>query len=127
MALHQARGGGKYLDKIGITDPQKVFHSFRSTSNDCLKQNGVAEESRCQFIGHEHDTVNSTAYSNPHNLEYLLTNVATKLEYPALDFKPLKYEAGQFSEMLSKLCAKKAKWEAHKKAKEIRLKNRKVM
>ena len=108
---------GKYLDKIGISDPQKVFHSFRSTSNDCLKQNGVAEESRCQFIGHEHDTVNSTTYSNPHNLEYLLTNVASKLHYPALDFKPLKYEAGQFSEMLAHLCARKAKLEAHKTAK----------
>lgn len=25
---------GKYLDKIGIQDNQKVFHFFRSTSND---------------------------------------------------------------------------------------------
>ncbi|MCG9107716.1 phage integrase N-terminal SAM-like domain-containing protein [Laribacter hongkongensis] len=49
---------GKYLDKLGIKDKQKVFHSFRSTSNDRLKQNGVPEESRCQFVGHEHDTIN---------------------------------------------------------------------
>ena len=43
---------GKYLDKIGITEKRKTFHSFRSTSNDCLKHNGVNEESRCQFVGH---------------------------------------------------------------------------
>ncbi|HPT51505.1 MAG TPA: hypothetical protein PKZ22_15200 [Accumulibacter sp.] len=111
---------GKYLDKIGIQDKQKVFHSFRSTSNDRLKQNGVPEESRCQFVGHEHDTVNSTAYSKPHNLQYLLDNVASKLDYPGLGFNALKYSQGQFSEVLSNLCAKKARQEAHKRAKNNR-------
>ena len=113
---------GKYLDKIGIQDKQKVFHSFRSTSNDRLKQNGVPEESRCQFVGHEHDTVNSTAYSKPHNLQYLLDNVASKLDYPGLDFKALKYSQGQFTEIISNLCAKKAKQDAHKMAMKARAK-----
>jgi integrase len=108
---------GRYLDSLNIKDPQKVFHSFRSTSNDRLKQNDVSEESRCQFIGHEHDTINSAIYSNPHSLRYLLDNVASKLVYPTLDFKPLKYKPGQFSEMLAQLCAKKARMEAHKAAK----------
>lgn len=113
---------GKYLDKIGIKDKQKVFHSFRSTSNDRLKQNGVPEESRCQFIGHEHDTVNSMAYSKPHNLQYLLDNVANKLAYSGLDFKTLKYRQGLFSEVLSALCALKARREVHKETKLKRLK-----
>lgn len=108
---------GKYLDTLDIKDKQKVFHSFRSTSNDCLKQNGVPEESRCQFIGHEHDTVNSTSYSTPHNLSFLLENVASKLEYPFLNFTALKYQPGQFSEMLGKLCIKKARLTAHRNAK----------
>ena len=108
---------GKYLDGISIKDPQKVFHSFRSTSNDRLKQNGVPEETRCQFIGHEHDTVNSSTYSEPHGLPYLLENVAAKLTYPGIDFTCLKYGPGQFSDMLAKLCAKKARAEAHKAAK----------
>lgn len=108
---------GAYLDKLGISDSQKVFHSFRSTSNNRLKENGVPEESRCQFIGHEHDTVNSQVYANPHNLAYLAEHVASKLVFPALDFKSLKYAPHQFTELLAKLCADKARREAHKQAK----------
>ncbi|MCL1618918.1 hypothetical protein [Ralstonia pseudosolanacearum] len=108
---------GNHLDKLNITDPQKVFHSFRSTSNNRLKQNGVSEESRCQFVGHEHDTVNSAIYSDPHNLQFLLDNVASKLLYPALDFGPLKYQPGQFSDMLAHLCAKRESMARHKAAK----------
>ncbi len=108
---------GNHLDTLNIKDPQKVFHSFRSTSNNRLKQNGVSEESRCQFVGHEHDTVNSAIYSDPHNLQFLLDNVATKLDYPTLDFTPLKYQPGQFSAMLAHLCAKKESMARHKAAK----------
>ncbi len=108
---------GNHLDTLNIKDPQKVFHSFRSTSNNRLKQNGVSEESRCQFVGHEHDTVNSAIYSDPHNLQFLLDNVATKLDYPTLDFTSLKYQPGQFSAMLTHLCAKKESMARHKAAK----------
>ncbi|QWQ12952.1 site-specific integrase [Ralstonia solanacearum] len=108
---------GNHLDTLNIKDPQKVFHSFRSTSNNRLKQNGVSEESRCQFVGHEHDTVNSAIYSDPHNLQFLLDNVASKLHYPALDFTSLKYQPGQFSAMLAHLCAKKESMARHKAAK----------
>lgn len=108
---------GNHLDTLNIKDPQKVFHSFRSTSNNRLKQNGVSEESRCQFVGHEHDTVNSAIYSDPHNLQFLLDNVANKLDYPTLDFTPLKYQPGQFSAMLAHLCAKKESMARHKAAK----------
>lgn len=107
---------GDYLDTLNIKDPQKVFHSFRSTSNNRLKQRNVSEESRCQFVGHEHDTVNSATYSEPHNLPFLLENVAGKLDYSVLDFKSLKYLPGQFSVMLAKLCAKKESMARHKAA-----------
>ncbi|RYF32583.1 MAG: site-specific integrase, partial [Cytophagaceae bacterium] len=112
---------GKHLDKFGIKDKQKVFHSFRSTSNDKLKQNGVPDESRCQFIGHEHDTVNSSIYSNPDSLPCLLEHVAKKLDYPGIDLKPLKYQPHQLSKMLAHLCAKNASMERHRKAKAARL------
>ena len=74
-------------------------------------------------MGHEHDTVNSKTYSTKHSLEYLLENVANKLTYPFLDFKPLTYQKGDFSKMLSDLCSKKTKREAHEKAKKDRIKN----
>ena len=112
---------GKYLDTIDIKDPQKVFHSFRSTANDRLKQNGVPEESRCQFVGHEHDTVNSTTYSNEFNLQFLLDNVASKLNYPSIDFSGIKYVPGQFSDLLRHLCAAKERRLSHNRAKALRL------
>ena len=112
---------GKYLDTLHITDPQKVFHSFRSTSNDLLKHSGVAEETRCQFIGHEHDTVNSKVYASEHPLQYLVDNVATKLVYPELDFQPLTYQPGQFSAMLAKLCDRKTRQAKYKKVRAERL------
>lgn len=81
---------GKYLTKIGLTDPRKVFHSFRSTSNNHLKQNGVPEETRCQFVGHEHETTNSSVYGEKHSVKYLLENVAVKLSFD-LPFDELHY------------------------------------
>ncbi|MFZ6773238.1 tyrosine-type recombinase/integrase [Undibacterium sp. SXout7W] len=81
---------GKYLDVLGISDAKKVFHSFRSTSNNMLKQNGIPEETRCQFIGHEHETTNSKVYSSEHSVTYLLEHVAPKLSFE-LPFTELIY------------------------------------
>ena len=111
---------GKYLDSLGIPDSRKVFHSFRSTSNNRLKQNGVAEECRCQFIGHDHDTINSDTYSEPHELDYLLKHVASQLIYPNIDFGKLRYAPGQFRPLLERLCRAKAKRDTHKAAKKAR-------
>ncbi|UZF16018.1 hypothetical protein [Ralstonia pseudosolanacearum] len=47
----------------------------------------------------------------------MLDNVASKRDYPALDFKALKYQPGQFSDMLAHLCAKKESRARHKAAK----------
>lgn len=113
---------GSYLDTVGIKDPQKTFHSFRSTSNNRLKHNGVPEENRCQFIGHEHDTINSATYSEPHKLAFLLENVASKLDYQCIDFSRLKYAASQFSLILEKECKAAEKRNTHKRAKEQRAK-----
>lgn len=112
---------GKYLDELHITDRQKGFHSFRSTSNGCLKHNGVTEENRCQFVGHEHDTINSAIYSEPHRLPFLLENVASKLDYPCIDFAKLRYKHGQFDKALAKECAATDKRLRHTQAKEKRL------
>ncbi|MDO8653293.1 MAG: site-specific integrase [Undibacterium sp.] len=72
---------GKYLDTLDVKDPKKVFHSFRSTSNNTLKKSGVAEETRCQYIGHEHETTNSKVYASEHSVDYLLEHVASKLNF----------------------------------------------
>ncbi len=103
-------------DVIGIKDKRKVFHSYRFTANNALKQNGIPEETRSQFIGHEHDTTNSTAYSEPHSVRYLLENVASKLAYPTINFDRLAYQKGRFSDDLAKLCRNKERMANNRKA-----------
>ncbi len=42
----------EFKRKVGIDSDKKVFHSFRSTVVDCLKQNGVGFDERCEYVGH---------------------------------------------------------------------------
>ena len=97
---------GEYLDRLKITSPNKVFHSFRSTSNNSLKQLGVGEETRCQFIGHEHDTVNSKVYSTAHAVKYLFENVSQKLDYPHLKLETMRFPKDKQAERLAREMAK---------------------
>jgi integrase len=100
---------GEYLDRLGISSPTKVFHSLRSTSNNRLKQLGVGEETRCQFVGHEHDTVNSRVYSTAHDVKFLYENVSTKLTYPQLRLDSLRFPADKQAARLSQEMAAAAK------------------
>ncbi len=104
----------KYRREIGITDPRKVFHSFRFTANNTLKKNGVPLEERCQFIGHEVFSTNSKAYSDPFPIDYLLENVSGKLHYESIDFDGLVYTKGRFLSELKRLCEAKQRFEIHK-------------
>lgn len=110
---------GNYLDTLGITDKRKVFHSFRSTSNNRLKQQGVAEETRCQFIGHEHDTVNSTVYSEDHNVAYLLEHAASKLSFD-VNFDKIPYPRDLIVKATKQKVLIKQRRENHKKVAEER-------
>lgn len=114
---------GDYLDKLGITDERKVFHSFRTTANNRLKQNGVPEESRCQFIGHEYSTVNSSIYSAEHDMQFLLDNVANKLTFPSVDFSQIKYPRQKLVKKLSQLMKVADKKRSHKQANALREKS----
>ncbi|MDN7870303.1 hypothetical protein QZM26_12865, partial [Burkholderia multivorans] len=116
-----ARRWGTYSDKVGITDKSKVFHSFRSTANNCLKQNGVSEEARCEFVGHDHDTINSKHYTEKYSIEYLFEHVVPKLKFD-IDFTPLKYKRGHFDSFLYKELNRISKKEANKKLREERVK-----
>lgn len=106
---------GKYLDSVGIVDDQKVFHSFRSTSNNKLKQSGVAEETRCQFIGHEYDSVNSVTYAEEHTVAYLMEHAASKLDFD-LTFEKLHYPKEQLIKVTAHKLRIKEKLLAHKAA-----------
>lgn len=92
---------GRYLDKLQIGDRKKVFHTFRKNSNDRMKQNGAGEAERCQMVGHVYETTNGRIYANPYPVEYLLEKVVPKLDFPQINFAPLKYPPGRFRAMLS--------------------------
>jgi len=100
---------GGYLDKLGISDPLKVFHSFRKTVNNTLKQAGVGEEIRCQLMGHEHETTNSFVYGQVIPLDSLSTMTIPFLDFPFLNFEELRYTQGMFTEKLQHLVALKRK------------------
>ena len=114
---------GKYLDRLKITSKNKVFHSFRSTANDLLKQAGVPEETRCQFVGHEHNTVNSRVYSQRHSVEFLLSNVADKLVFPKLKLDELKAPLDEHKKVLA-LEVKKSQRLMSNKSKRLELDKR---
>ena len=42
-----------FKNDIGLKDKLKVFHSFRPTIVDHLKQAGAPFEARCQYVGHD--------------------------------------------------------------------------
>lgn len=113
-----------YLDKIGITDPTKVFHSFRSTTNIKLMDNGIEEEKRCAFIGHDHNTVNSKIYGHKGNADrskfepkFLFDLIVPQLNFE-VDFSKLRYKKSMFDKFIYNHIRK----ENSNKAREDRLK-----
>jgi integrase len=93
----------KFKKSIGLIDSLKVFHSFRPTVVDCLKQNGVGFEGRCQYVGHDAGggTHNEVYARNELNLKFLKKDVVDKIDFKAycnleLDFSSLKKKADSF-------------------------------
>lgn len=100
-----SRRWGTYLDKLGMTDPTKVFHSFRGTANNKLKQNGISEEIRCEFVGHDHYTTNTKHYTEKYSVKFLHDNVLPALKYD-FDFSKLRYKTHQFTAFIKKELAR---------------------
>lgn len=107
---------GRYLDKLGLTDPLLVFHSFRSTVNNHLKHAGIDEEKRCQLIGHEHDNVNSAVYSTPFNAQYLQAEIMPKLDFPGIDLSLIRYDSKIFKPMLEAEMSRRLRSDRHNAA-----------
>ncbi len=54
----------RHLDSIKIGNSKLVFHSLRKFTNDYFQKSGIEFEPRCQFFGHEVDSVNVNFYTN---------------------------------------------------------------
>ncbi len=109
---------GRYLTKIGIVEKGKVFHSFRGTANNKLKQEGVTEEARCQVIGHVHDTINSSKYSEKFDALWLFQNVTNKISFP-IDIGGLKYRDYLHLHSINNLISKRNSINKHNSSKGV--------
>lgn len=52
----------RWRRKVGVDDPKKVFHSFRHTVIDRLKNADVQEHMIAEVVGHENDNITTGRY-----------------------------------------------------------------
>ncbi|SNS03418.1 Phage integrase family protein [Humidesulfovibrio mexicanus] len=78
---------GRYARDNGITDPRKVFHSFRHTVKDGFRNSRVAKEYRDLIQGHAIPGVGEE-YGSGTGLQVLAEEMA-KLRFPGLDLEHL--------------------------------------
>ncbi len=82
------------LKKLGIYVPNvKVFYSLRHTTNQRLKDNGVAEDFRSQYLGHENDSVNSRTYGGTTPAKFLLKSVIPYLLFDEIQWNAIHYKS----------------------------------
>ena len=78
---------GRYTDSLGITDPRKVFHSFRHTFKRACRMARIEEELHDALTGHTSASV-GRRYGDGVPLEVLADAVA-KVGYKGLDLSHL--------------------------------------
>lgn len=66
---------GRFLTKLGITSPQKVFHSFRHTFKDGCRNSGVPREIAEVLMGHAGRTVGDS-YGVGYHIDVLVQQLA---------------------------------------------------
>jgi integrase len=85
---------GRYLRWAGITDKAKVFHSFRHTVKDALRQGGADHEMREALIGHAQASTVGWRYGAKEMLSKFgaagLSDAINSISYPGLDLSRVK-------------------------------------
>jgi integrase len=87
---------GRYLDRRGITSRKKVFHSFRHTFINALKQNGVDLELARELAGHQGASITYALYGKD-LMPSVQREILKRLDFWGIDFSPL---AGKWQAML---------------------------
>lgn len=78
---------GRYTDDLGITDPRKVFHSFRHSFKRACRAARIEEELHDALTGHTSASV-GRRYGDGVPLE-VLAEAIVKVDYKSLDFSDL--------------------------------------
>ncbi|PUE55536.1 hypothetical protein B9Z37_02965 [Limnohabitans parvus II-B4] len=82
------------LKKLGIYQPNvKVFYSLRHTTNQRLKDRGVPEDFRSQYLGHENDSVNNRTYGGETPPKFLLESVIPHLQFDEIKWDAIQYKS----------------------------------
>jgi integrase len=77
----------RFLDKVGLNKPGLVFHSFRHTFRDALRQCGVDPE-RSLALGGWSDSLVGNQYGRGHGVRSLF-EALSRVSYPELDLSHL--------------------------------------
>ena len=83
---------GRYTHDLGITDPKKVFHSFRHTVKRRLRDAKVDKTLRDAIQGHAIDDVAETYGLDEEGIGVslpVLAEAISRLAYPGLDLEAL--------------------------------------
>lgn len=73
----------RFRKRVGITDEGKVFHSFRHTVIDRLKQAGIPKERIAALVGHEDDSVTFGRYGKDF-APAIMRQVVEALDFPSI-------------------------------------------
>lgn len=71
----------------------KVFYSLRHTTNQRMKERGVPEDFRSQYIGHENDSVNHRTYGGTTPTKFLLEAVIPHLGFEEINWEAIQYQS----------------------------------
>lgn len=71
-----------YCSRCGIGEAGKVFHSFRHTAIDCMKQADISKEKIAAIVGHEDESVTFGRYGKAFQASVLLSAME-KLQFPS--------------------------------------------
>ena len=96
----------------------KVFYSFRHTTNQRMKERGVAEDFRSQYIGHENESVNHRTYGGTTPPKFLLEHVIPYLQFDEVQWDAITYKSN-FPLMVKQMeiAERRDKVKAHEKSK----------
>ncbi len=95
----------------------KVPYSLRHTTNQRMKERGVPEDFRSQYIGHENDSVNNITYGGITPPKFLLERVIPKLNFDEIKWDAIHYQSARAT--LQKLLTYAAKRDQKKKTAKI--------
>jgi len=82
---------GRYIGAHGVTDPTKVFHSFRHNFTDALRVADVSEEVNRALVGHTQGDVHAKygAKAMAARFRHRLAEAVTSVTYSGLDLTHL--------------------------------------